>query len=263
MRIICRLLLCLGAAFAVGVIRPLPCTFAQDAENQQQNGSTPGENNAGGADSKADGAASNENGASDAGAAASEAENNEAEPDGQHHEADLSHANATGSLEAPEEFKYDLAIYTFIVSVLLLLILLKFAWRPIIVGLKKREDKIARQIEEAHLANQRANQTLQEYQARLDAAAEEVRGLIAEGRREAEASRDKILSEAQEAAQRERERALAEIGAAKNQALSEIAATHVDHAFALARQVVRKEITPDEHAQLIRESLDRFPSNNN
>jgi F-type H+-transporting ATPase subunit b len=200
---------------------------------------------------------------SDAASADADAGEADSEADGAGHEYDLSHVNGTAALDAPEQFKYDMAIYTFIVFVLLLLILMKFAWRPIIVGLQKREDKIAKQIEEAHLANDRANQTLQEYQAKLDAAAEEVRGLIAEGRREAEASRDKILSEAQEAAQRERERALSEIGAAKNQALSEIAATHVDHAFALARQVVRKEITPDEHAQLIRESLDRFPSNNN
>jgi F-type H+-transporting ATPase subunit b len=155
----------------------------------------------------------------------------------------------------------DLAICTAIVFLLLLLILAKFAWRPIMQGLEKREQSIAGQIEEAHQANQKAAQTLEQYQARLAAAADEVRAIVAEGKREAEAARAQILAEAQEAARREQQRAVAEIAAAKNQALGEIAATHVDHAFALARQVIRKEISRDEHGVLIRDSLERFPAN--
>lgn len=182
---------------------------------------------------------------------------------GGEHDADLSHANATANLEKPEEFKYDLAIWTFILFLILLVILLKFAWRPIMIGLEKRENAIAGQIAEAQAANEKAAATLEQYQAKLAAASEEVRGLIAEGKREAEALRDKIVAEAQEAARREQQRAVTEIAAAKNAALGEIAATHVDHAFALARQVVRKEINRDEHGALIRESLERFPSNSN
>lgn len=156
----------------------------------------------------------------------------------------------------------DLAIFTAIVFVLLMLVLLKFAWRPIMEGLDKRESGIAGQIEEARMANEKANETLVQYQAKLAAAADEIREQLAQGRREADAAKEKIVSEAQEAAKRERERALAEIAAAKNAALGEIATTYVDQAFGLARQVVSKEINRDDHAQLIRESLDKFSSKN-
>ena len=51
-------------------------------------------------------------------AAAADGENGEAGTDaGSHggaHETDLMHANATANLNKPEEFKYDLAIWTFI-----------------------------------------------------------------------------------------------------------------------------------------------------
>lgn len=234
-RTICRrLILC--TALAALLLGALPaCSTAQDADEHP----APAANQAGG-------------------------ENEEAvEAEAHELETDLLHGNARESLEQLEEFKIDLAIYTFVVFFLLLLILMKFAWRPIMDGLQKREQNIANQIEEARQANEKAGQTLEQYQAKLAAAAEEVRSLIAEGRREAESSRDKILAEAQEAAQRERDRALAEITAAKNQALGEIASTHVDLAFSLARQVVSKEISREEHAQLIRDSLDRFPSNAN
>ncbi|MEQ8788745.1 MAG: F0F1 ATP synthase subunit B [Pirellulaceae bacterium] len=252
---------CLIACLAIGVLTPIAA--AQDADDP-----APADGASADADGVADADADGDADSSADGGAAAAPTAGTADAGGGHaghdgHEADLSHVNATGSLEAPEEFKYDLAIYTFVVFFLLLLILMKFAWRPIMDGLKKREDGIAAQIEEARLANERARKSLEEYEAKLATAADEVRGLIAEGRREAEASRDRILAEAQEAAQRERERALAEIGAAKNQALSEIAGTHVDHAFALARQIVRKEISHDQHAQLIRDSLDRFPTSSN
>src|SRR4051794_33128053 len=58
---------------------------------------------------------------------------------GHHDQYDLSHANAGPNLNKPEEFKSDLAIYTFVVFMLLLALLTKFAWGPISQGLAKRE----------------------------------------------------------------------------------------------------------------------------
>lgn len=175
---------------------------------------------------------------------------------------DISHANGSASLEKLDELKYDLSIYTFIVFLLLLAILWKFAWGPITDGLDKREQGIASQIEEAKQGAEKAQQTLLQYQAQLATAADEVKELMAGARRDAESAKEKILSEAQDAAQRERDRALADIEAAKNKALSELAQKSVDTAVALAGQVVRKEINADDHAQLIQESLQQFPSRN-
>jgi len=180
-----------------------------------------------------------------------------------HHDPnDLTHANAAANLTAPEEYKYDLSIYTFVVFLLLLLILGKFAWGPIVQGLDKREQGIADQIEEAKQGAEKATQTLEQYQAKLAAATEEVKELMAQARRDAESAKERILSEAQEAAERERERALSDIEAAKNKALTELAQKSVDTAVALAARVVRKEINPDDHANLIKESLQQFPSRN-
>lgn len=179
-----------------------------------------------------------------------------------HDKDDLTHANGSANLEKPEEFKYDLSIYTLVVFLLLLLILWKFAWGPITSGLDKREQGIAAHIEEAKQGAEKANQTLQQYQAQLAAAADEVKAMMAEARRDADSAKERILSEAQDAAQRERDRALADIETAKNKALSELAQKSVDTAVALAGRVVRKEINAEDHAQLIQESLQQFPSRN-
>lgn len=156
----------------------------------------------------------------------------------------------------------DLAIFTAIVFVILLLVLRKFAWGPIVEGLDKRENSIASEIEKARQCNQRAKQSLAEYEAKLAAAGEEVRALLAEARQDAEATKERIVTEAEEAARRERERAIQDITLAKDAAVRELAQKSVDAAVSLAGQVLRKEVDAQVHSQLIQDTLEKFPSRN-
>jgi F-type H+-transporting ATPase subunit b len=156
----------------------------------------------------------------------------------------------------------DLAIFTAIVFVILLLVLRKFAWGPIVEGLEKRESSIANQIEEAKQCNEKAKQSLAEYEAKLAASAEEVKAMLAEARQDAEATKARIVSEAEEVARRERDRAVQDIGLAKEAAIRELAQRSVDSAVSLASQVLRKEVDSGAHSQLIQESLEKFPSRN-
>ena len=156
----------------------------------------------------------------------------------------------------------DLAICTAIVFVALLLILGKFAWGPITEGLDKREQGIADEIEGAKEALEKANATLQEYESQLANAATETREMLDAAKRDAAALREKAVGEAQEAAQRERDRAVADINAAKNQALQEVAGTVTDLSVALASQIVRREVNASDHATLVTEALQQLPSQN-
>ena len=80
--------------------------------------------------------------------------------------------------------------------------------------------------------------------------------------RDAAAAREKAVNEAQEDAQRERERAVADINVAKNQALQEVAGTVTDLSVTLASQIVRREVNASDHANLVTEALQQLPSNN-
>lgn len=171
---------------------------------------------------------------------------------------DLSHGNASPNLASPADLRFDMSIATFVVFLVLLGVLYKFAWGPIALALQQREETIARQMEEARLASERAAQQLREYQARLAAATEEARQIVAEARKDAELARDRVLAEAREAAQKERERVVAEIAVARNQALEQIAQRSVQTALALAGQILRRELRPQEHEQLIGEAVQQF-----
>ena len=178
---------------------------------------------------------------------------------GHHNEFDLSHGNPGAALEDPTEVKSDLAVWTFVVFLLLLAILTKFAWGPIMAGLDKREQAIAGSIEEAQRIKDEAQKISSEYDAKLNAAAEEVRAMLDEARRDADATKQRIVAEAQEAANEERSRALRDIELAKYEALHELKQSSVDMAFGLARNVVKKEINSADHANLVQEAMENLP----
>lgn len=171
-------------------------------------------------------------------------------------------AAAEGANDNPLAFDPDLAWCTAIVFIALLAILWKFAWGPISEGLDKREQSIAADIEEAKASFDKANATLKEYESQLASAAAETKEMLEAAKRDAAAVREKAVNEAQEAAQRERERAVADINVAKNQALQEVAGTVTDLSVALASQIVRREVNASDHANLVTEALQQLPSNN-
>lgn len=163
---------------------------------------------------------------------------------------------------SPLPFDPDLAIFTVIVFVILLLVLGKFAWGPIMEGLDKREGSVAENIEQARENNEKAAALLVEYEERLAAASAEAKEMVEEARRDSETTRERIVAEATEAATQEKDRALQAIQLAKEAALHDMTKRSVEQAVALAKGIVRRELNPEDHAQLIQETLDQFPSRN-
>lgn len=174
------------------------------------------------------------------------------------HEEDLGHGNAGPQLNDASEFKTDLAIYTFVVFLLLLAILGKFAWPTIIRALEAREKHIADQIAAAEACNQEAKRLLAEHEAKLAAAAGEVRALLEEARRDADVTRKRIEEDGRKAAGEELARATREIQRAKEGAIQDLAVASANTAIELARKVVRDGLTNDQQSQLVREALGKL-----
>lgn len=142
------------------------------------------------------------------------------------------------------------------------LVLAKFVWPVILGGLKAREEKIASDLQQAQSANLKAEQVLADYEKKVQDVATEAQGILAEARRDAQASATKIVDEAKADAHRQGERALADIETAKKVALSEIAGQTSALAMGVAKQVVGRELNAGDHAELIRKALEQVPSKN-
>jgi F-type H+-transporting ATPase subunit b len=162
---------------------------------------------------------------------------------------------------SPLEFKKDLAIWTAVVFLVLLAILWRFAWGPIAQGLAKREHQIADQIAQAEHSNQEARRLLEEYQQKLVAARDEVRGIVDQGRRDAEQLGRQMLEKAKADATAERDRALQQIEMATTGALKELAERSATLAVELAGKIVRTQLNPKDHARLVQEAVAKFAGN--
>jgi F-type H+-transporting ATPase subunit b len=152
----------------------------------------------------------------------------------------------------------DLAVWTLVVFVLLFLVLKTFAWPQIVLALEERERHIAENIAAAEARHEDAKRLLAEHQAKLAAAAGEIRELLEEARRDAEHTRKKIAEKGRQEAQDELKRALREIGRAKDAAVQELAVTSANAAIDLARKVVREQLTPEQQSQIVREALGKL-----
>jgi F-type H+-transporting ATPase subunit b len=167
-----------------------------------------------------------------------------------------------GAAHAPNPVAPDLvvAIATVVVFGLLFFILSKTAWKPILKGLKAREDGIREQIQGAERANAEAKALLVEHQKKVAAAAEEARAIVEEGRKDAEALRSKIHAEAQADAASERDRAVRDIGLAKDQALKEIYEQVAGLATDVAGKILQQRLDPAAHKKLVDEAVTAYES---
>ena len=152
----------------------------------------------------------------------------------------------------------DTLLFSFIIFGVLLAVLYKFAWGPIVEGLELREKKMIDDIEGARAAKERAQTQLAEYEAKIAGAESEAAALIAEAKEDALAAKDKIMADASEEAQRTKDRALADIEAAKNAAVRDLAESSVDSAVSLAGSIVGRSLDKKDHKDLIEKSISQF-----
>jgi F-type H+-transporting ATPase subunit b len=152
----------------------------------------------------------------------------------------------------------DTALWTAVVFLVVLAILYKWAWGPISEGLKKREDNIAGQIAEAQKKNDDARGLLAEYEKKLADAAAEVRGLIEQGRRDAEKVGQQLVDKAREEAGIEHQRAVQRIESATSAAIEELAQKSAALAVDLAGKIVGAQLKPADHSRLIDQAVTAF-----
>lgn len=168
------------------------------------------------------------------------------------------HGGEDTGLNPLNTWKTDMALWTAVVFVLLLLVLGRFAWGPIADGLEKRESRIAGEIQAAEKANSDAKALLNEYQQKLNLAGDEVRQLIEQAKREAEVAGQRIVGRAREEADAEKRRAVADIELATAGALKEMAERSADLAVSLAGKIVQQRLSASEHSALINEAVAKF-----
>ena len=152
------------------------------------------------------------------------------------------------------------AIWTLVIFGLVVFVLGKFAWGPLLQGLQAREEFIRESLEKARMERETAESRLREYEEKLASARAEASAIVEEGRRDADAVRHRIEATAKQESEAMVERARREIQLATDTATKELYTLSARLATQMAAKVVGRELTPQDHERLIAEAIDGIDS---
>lgn len=150
------------------------------------------------------------------------------------------------------------AAFTMVVFVLLLLVLSRFAFKPILAGLQNREAFIRKSLADAEEANKKAQAQLAEYTERLEKARKEASAIVEEGRRDAERVKQEIHDSAAKEKSQMIEQARREIKIARDSAVRDLFELGAELATEAAGRIIGKELSAADHERLVQESIEQL-----
>lgn len=141
---------------------------------------------------------------------------------------------------------------------LLMFVLIKFAFGPLVTTLQARQDKIQGDLDEAQQRRDEMVALQRDYENRLAAIEDEARDKIQAAVKEAQAARDEILKRAQDDAQAIITRGHSEIAAERAKSLTEARNQIVDLATLMARRSVQENLSAAGQSNLIDDAIGRI-----
>ncbi|HEX5011956.1 MAG TPA: F0F1 ATP synthase subunit B [Planctomycetota bacterium] len=156
----------------------------------------------------------------------------------------------------PLQFDPAATALTVVTFLVLLFILAKFAWKPILAAIESREKRIEDAIGKAESDRKSAETLLADYTSRVAHVEREIAALREKGRADAEALRADIRGKAESEAAAATEKARRDIELAKNQAVADIRREAVSLGLAVAGKVVGRSLDDADRRRLAQEVID-------
>jgi len=145
-----------------------------------------------------------------------------------------------------------LSLWTIVVFLLVLFILKKWAWGPILGALDAREQGIRTSIDQAAQMRVEAQAALEEHRKQLADSRRQAQEIVAEGRAAADRLSREIQDKARQEGERIVERARLEIERERDAALVTIREEAVDLALAAASRLLQERLTDERDRQLVK-----------
>lgn len=153
------------------------------------------------------------------------------------------------------EIDPGLFIWSMLTFILLIILLYKFAFGPLMALQKQRQEEIHDSIRESERLRDEAHALLEDYKKQLAAARQESEDILERARKVGESTKTEILDEAKGQAERAIEKAHEQIERETRQALQEIKAEVAALTLAATEKVTKKTLTEKDHLDLINEAI--------
>lgn len=147
------------------------------------------------------------------------------------------------------------AIWTLAIFVLVVIVLGKFAWGPVLGLLRQREDFIHRSLSDAKRDRDEAEARLNEYTAKLQRAHAEAGTIIEDARRDAERFREELHQRAKAEADTLLKNAERQIQLETGRAVQQIRREAADLSVLIASKLIQRNLSKEDNDRLIEDAL--------
>ena len=148
-----------------------------------------------------------------------------------------------------------LFIWTILTFLVLLALLAKFAWRPLLDALERRQESIRKSLDDAKHARQELERLQSESQRILAQARTEAESIITRTRDDASRFREELRQKAQQEAQAIVKNAEKQIELETARALQQIRHETVDLSVAIASKLLQRNVSKEDNERLIEETF--------
>ena len=146
-------------------------------------------------------------------------------------------------------------IWTIIIFLGLVLVLGKWAWKPILGALEARERRIQEILDAAARDREEAEKALEEHRRQLAEGRQQAQQILAEGRQAAERVKQDMLEAARKQREEELARAQDEIRREKDAAVDQLRREAVDLSLAAASKLLERRLDSAEDRRIVQEYL--------
>jgi F-type H+-transporting ATPase subunit b len=148
-----------------------------------------------------------------------------------------------------------LFIWTIVTFLVLLALLAKFAWGPLLQALEARQERIRKALDDAERARQELERLQQESAKIMQQARAEAESIVTQTRTDAERLREELKQKAKEEADNILRNAQQQIQLQTRQAIQQIRHEVADIAVLLASKLLERNLAKEDNARLIDETL--------
>lgn len=147
------------------------------------------------------------------------------------------------------------SIWTLAIFVLVVVVLGKFAWGPILALLQQREEFIHRALADAKHDREEAEARLKEYTAQIQGARQEAAAIVEDARRDTDRLREEMRAKARAEADGIVRNAQRQIQLETATAIQQIRAEAVDLSVQIASKIIQRNLSKEDNERLINDAL--------
>ncbi len=151
-----------------------------------------------------------------------------------------------------------LFLWTILTFLVLLGLLTKFAWKPLLAMLDRREEIIRQSLDDAEKAKHELQRLQQESKEILSKARVEAQSILAKTRSEAEKLKGEIRQKAKAQADSILRDAEKQIQVETEKAMAMLKSDVVDLSLVVASKLIKRNLSKEDNQSLIEESLKQF-----